>query len=153
MSQKQALKPVLVHHISIQASPETVYQYLTQADLLERWFPKKARTEPTVGGELHYEFLHSGAQHNIEGRYLELVPHQKVVYSWQQPLEKGRQWANLTVTFRLEAQGSGTDLYLEESGFRDDAAHLEFQGERTQGWSFFFTNLKSVLEEGADHRD
>lgn len=152
MTQKQALKPVLVQHIYLEASPERVYQHLTQAHLLERWFPHKVSTDPRVGGQLSYEFLHGEKRHHIEGRYLELVPEQKVVYSWHESLEQARIQTNLTVTFRLEAKGSGTELYLEESGYRDDAAHLEHQGKRIQGWDFFFTNLKSLLEEGKDHR-
>ena len=75
-----------------------------------------------------------------------------MVYSWHESLDQARIQTNLTVTFRLEAKGSGTELYLEESGYRDDAAHLEHQGKRIQGWEFFFTNLKLLLEEGKDHR-
>jgi uncharacterized protein YndB with AHSA1/START domain len=154
LTTQAAAQKTILQHIRIAASAERVYNALTQASELKRWFPPRAESDPRVGGAFRYEFDLPGGLHPIEGKYLALVPHTLVKYSWHEFLDDDDTLlTNLTVTFRLEAHGDHTDVFLEETGFGADTLHETLFGRRQNGWSFFCGNLKSVLEGGPDERD
>src|SRR5262249_49083127 len=92
--------------ITIEASPETVYSFLTQQQYLASWFADVVEAAARPGGRLRG----SGALGTIEGTYLETVPFQKVVFTWGgvQGLASGQT----IVEFLLEPKGSGTLLKL-----------------------------------------
>jgi uncharacterized protein YndB with AHSA1/START domain len=142
----------LKQHIHLNAPVERVYQALTDADQLSRWFPSRVKSDPRLGGELRFEFQKGDHVYVVEGRYLELVPNQLVSYSWVSPLDADAPYMNLTLVFRLEAKGETTDLYLEETGYGEGRLYEEMYEERTGGWQFFFANLAALLEGRPDAR-
>jgi uncharacterized protein YndB with AHSA1/START domain len=143
----------LKQHIRLKAPVERVYAALIQADLLAKWFPTKVTTDPRVGGALHFEFHRGGEAYLVDGKFLELVPNQLVRYSWHSQLDdEGQSLTNLTVTFRLEAVGDETELFLDETGYGTGAAYDELFGSRTDGWTFFTNSLAAMLAGGPDPR-
>jgi uncharacterized protein YndB with AHSA1/START domain len=154
MTQTQTPTRRLLQHIRLKAPAARVYQALTDANELKKWFPHRVSTDPKVGGAWRFEFDMDagGGTHVTDGRYLALVPGKLVRYSWIEELGDGEAYANLTVQWRLEADGEETDLYLEETGFTDDEAHDVLFGRRTKGWSFFMGNLAAYLVGGPDDR-
>jgi len=97
--------------------------------------------------------VRAGGVHVVYGRFLALEPDALVCYNWHEALDDaGSALANLTVVFRLVPDGQETDLYLEESGYREDAAHETLFGRRTNGWGYFMGNLASYVTGGPDLR-
>jgi uncharacterized protein YndB with AHSA1/START domain len=95
--------------------PAKVWRLLTEADLLSGWlmvndirpvvghaFTFKAQPMPGWDGIVHCEVL-------------EVVPHERLRYSWRGGAEGAR--LDSTVTWTLSASATGTRLALEHSGF------------------------------------
>ena len=66
----------LVREIMIDATPETIWPFLTDPDKHVEWLGTVAEIDPRPGGT--YRVL-VGGQHQSAGEYVEVVPHEKVV--------------------------------------------------------------------------
>ena len=123
--------------IEIAADTQTVWQALTNADELARWFPVEARITPGLGGSI---WLSWGG--GTEGT----AP----ITHW----EAGRrlQWTEdrgphkLAVDFYLEARGGTTVVRVVQSGFGDSADWDDEVHMTEGGWSYFVAHLKWYLE-------
>ena len=93
--------------IRIDASPETVFAFLTEATQIKIWLAVLVEADPRPGGMFHAADP-SGL--SIEGTYLEVVPHRRVVFTWGgvEGLAPGQS----TVEFVLEPDRLGTLLRL-----------------------------------------
>lgn len=147
MTQTQALPRRLVQHIRLKAPASRVYAALLDVEQLLKWFPDRATVDARPGGDWAFEFdVAGGGVHKASGKFLELVPDQLVRYSWSDAMDDDeRVFSNLTVTFRLVADGAETDLYLEESGYEEGTLHDELFGNRTNGWGKMLAGLAELL--------
>lgn len=120
-----------------------VFRALTDPAVLDTWWTTSSESDPRAGGAFAYrwEFEDESRNHVQSGAYHAVEDGRSVSYPWAAGGET-------TVTFRLEDAGDGTRLTLEHTGFPDDAG----RDHHDQGWAGFLTNLKSVLEGGADQR-
>ena len=94
----------LVREIMIDATPETIWPYLTEADKHVEWEGTKAELDPRPGGV--YRVLVAG-QFQAAGEFVEVVPKEKVVFTfgWEQegnPITPG----STTVEITLHPEGS-----------------------------------------------
>ena len=126
----------LVMQRRIAAPPPTVFAFLTEKDKLLQWFGVDARLDPRVGGRLRIDVTGGDV---VEGEYLEVTPHERVVFSWgwvdNQEVPPGAS----TVTFDLLADGEGTLLTLTHAHLPDDAAE-----PHAKGWTYFLGRLGAV---------
>lgn len=65
--------------IRIAARPETVFRLLTDPKEYVRWKGKLAELEPRPGGVFRVDFDDKGV---AAGRYVEVVPDRRVVFTW-----------------------------------------------------------------------
>lgn len=148
--------------LDIAATPQKVYDYLTQADLLTQWFPSRAQTEPREGGAYRFEWDScEGGEHCKIGRFLACEPGQRVAYSWYpqgyrldgSPKGPGEDKQPTLVDWRLNGGcAGGTQLSFCHSGWGYGPDwDGQFQGH-TEGWEEYVNNLRSVLELGQDQR-
>src|ERR1700722_8363501 len=74
----------LVREILVNASPATVFEYLTYPDKHIEWNGTQADLDPRPGGI--YRVLMGGV-HQAGGEFVEVVPNEKVVFTfgWDQP--------------------------------------------------------------------
>jgi uncharacterized protein YndB with AHSA1/START domain len=131
----------------INASPREMYEMLTAADQLSRWFPTRSESDPRVGGDYTFTFeskAHPEMNHIRRGTFTELDPGRLVRYNWEVE--------NTDVTFTIAPDGDGSIVSLEHAGWSDDAASDTNVEMHTNGWGFFLQNLKSVAETGVDQR-
>lgn len=98
---------------------ETIWEYLTNFELLSQWTEIKS-FKAVVG----FEFTQkqpAKPKHGWDGmmyhKVLEVVPNEKLSYSFKAGPEKGVITLDTIVTWRLTANGRGTTLELEHSGF------------------------------------
>ena len=87
----------------IDAPPEKVWRGLTDPELLARWWVP-SDIAAVVGHRFHLQMPGYGPQ---PCEVLEVEPHERLVYTF----------ADWTLTWRLVAEGHGTRLLLEHSGF------------------------------------
>lgn len=109
-------------HRVIRTTPEKVYRAFLDADAMSKWLPPYGFTckvhhfEPKVGGTFKMSFTNftTGGSHSFGGRYLELVPNERVRYSdtFDDPNLPGEM--NVTVT--LNKVMCGTEVNIVQEG-------------------------------------
>jgi uncharacterized protein YndB with AHSA1/START domain len=131
----------LVREILIDAPPEAVWPFLTEPDKHVQWEGTVADIDPRPGG--HYRVLVQG-QHQSAGEYLEVVPNEKVVFTfgWDQPgnpITPG----SATVEISLHAEGEKTRVRLVHRDLPEDAV-----ADHTHGWDYYLDRLATVVSGG-----
>jgi uncharacterized protein YndB with AHSA1/START domain len=103
--------------IRIDAAPETVFAFLTDAKMMTAWMAETVAIDLRPGGMFRATDRESGR--TISGTYLEIEPHSKVVFTWGgvNGVEPGQS----TVEFLLEPDGVGTLVRLRHYGLPTEA--------------------------------
>ena len=109
-------------HRVLKSTPEKVYRAFLDADAMCRWLPpygfvgKMHHFEPKVGGIFKMSFTNfgTGSSHSFGGKYLELVPNERLRYTdkFDDPNLPGE----MTVIVQLKAVACGTEIHIEQSG-------------------------------------
>jgi uncharacterized protein YndB with AHSA1/START domain len=123
--------------VRIEASPETVFALLTEPDRMKTWFAELVQADARPGGIFR---ISGPAGVAIEGRYLEVIPHRKVVFTWGgvEGLAPGQS----TVEFLLEPDGEGTLVYLRHYGLPPSSVE-----SHRRGWLYSgLAKLKDAAE-------
>lgn len=127
----------VVKETEIAATPDEVWQALTDARELTRWFPVEARVEPGLGGSI---WLSWGEGAGGEAPITAWEPGRR--FEWTE----SRGPIKLAVDFHLEARGGSTVVRLVQSGFGDGPEWDDEFHMVTGGWAYFMTHLKWYLE-------
>jgi uncharacterized protein YndB with AHSA1/START domain len=109
-------------HRVLAAKPEKVYRAFLDADALARWLPPNGFTahvhhmDAKVGGNFKMSFTNftTAKSHSFGGAYLELVPHERIIYTnkFDDPNLPGE----MRVTATLKKVSVGTELNIEQAG-------------------------------------
>mgnify|MGYP001605624583 CR=1 FL=1 len=112
---------VTLHRV-LRCPPERVYRAFTTPEAMAKWLPPNGFTcqvhqmDVKVGGSFKMSFINfgSGNGHSFGGRYLELVPGQRLRYSdvFDDPNLPGEMMTTVT----LKAVSCGTDLQVVQEG-------------------------------------
>ena len=129
----------------IAATPTAVYYALTNGGAMREWLSDNSQVATRVGGPI---FLYWQDGYFASGEFKELVPDEKVVYSWQ---GKG-DTAVSTVTITLAPTDNGTQVELVHSDIPGGEEAADLRQSLKDGWEASLANLKSVLEIGLDKR-
>lgn len=115
-------------------SPNEIWEYLTQAELIALWLMPN-NFKPISGSEFQFNTKPIPSL-DLDGifycKVLELVPFQKLTYSWKGGAGDGIFSLDTIVEWTLEKQANGTKLLLRHSGFKETNFSI-FTG-MTQGW-------------------
>ncbi|MGH9184210.1 MAG: SRPBCC family protein, partial [Acidimicrobiales bacterium] len=139
---RQTVMADLIREIMIDATPETIWPYLTEPGKHVEWEGTVAELDPRPGGI--YRVLVAG-QHQSAGQYVEVVPMEKVVFTfgWEQdehPIPPG----STTIEITLQREGNKTRLRLVHRGLPADA--VEAHGD---GWGHYLERL-AIRAPGGD---
>ncbi|GJM44515.1 MAG: hypothetical protein DHS20C21_13570 [Gemmatimonadota bacterium] len=121
---------------TLNAPVDRVFTALTSKAAIAKWFGPSDEMKITVhawdckvGGNYRVEFVSpKGDQHIAVGTFREIVPGEKVSYSWAW---EGQPPMDTLVTFRVKADGDRTQLTMTHEGFPDQ----EMCGHHEQGWT------------------
>jgi uncharacterized protein YndB with AHSA1/START domain len=145
MATATTVKPSLTVKRHFNAPPAKVFAAWTDPEKVKRWMGPgeiktvRAENDLHVGGRYYIGMLTpTGEAHDVSGVYREIVPNQKLVYSWAWKSTPERE-SLVTVTFKEE--GGGTLLTLTHEQFFDEAARDSHEG----GWSGAFVKLEKYL--------
>jgi uncharacterized protein YndB with AHSA1/START domain len=132
----------LVREIMIDATPETIWPFLTEPGRHVEWMGTVADIDPRPGGV--YRVL-VGGENQSAGEYVEVVPMQKLVFTfgWEKtgnPITPG----STTVEITLHPEGDKTRVRLVHRGLPDDAVN-----DHIRGWDHYLSRV-AVAATGGD---
>jgi len=112
--------------------PDKVWRALTQPQLLEEWL-MKSDFQPVVDHRFRFR-ADWGA---VDCRVLAVEPGKTLSYTW------AAYGLETVVTWTLTPASGGTDLRMEQSGFRPDQPQY-YEGAKG-GWQRFLAALEQLL--------
>ena len=131
-------------------SREVVWKTLTTPELMGRWLMMPTGFEPVKGKHFTFKTTPAGPwDGTIELEVLDVVPNERLVYSWQGGHESNKEYGSrleTVVTWTLSKVAGGTRLHLEHAGFRtpkNDAAFNKMSG----GWSTVVQRIGAIAGE------
>ena len=129
--------------IEIAASPETVWELLTDQNEATRWMGQTAAFDLRPGGGYRVEVVPG---HTASGEFVEIDPPRRLVYTWG--WEEGSVDAvppgSTTVEFELVPSPAGTLLRFHHRDLPGD----ESASSHTHGWDHYFARLQLVAGGG-----
>ena len=109
-------------HRVLRSTPERVYRAFVEPDALAKWLPPHGFTakvhsmDPTVGGTYQMSFTNftTGHGHSFGGKYVELVPHQRIRYTnrFDDPNLPGE----MLTTVSIAVVSVGVELNITQDG-------------------------------------
>jgi uncharacterized protein YndB with AHSA1/START domain len=136
----------VVRQIAIDASPETVWQFLVDPEKATRWMGMTATFDPRPGGIYRVEVIPG---HTARGEFVELDPPNRLVQTWGwEPDENGARSVppgSSTIEIELVPEGAGTLLKFTHRDL-PDAANAE---SHSHGWDHYFARL-AIAATGGD---
>ncbi len=109
-------------HRVIRTTPEKLYRAFLEADALAKWLPpygftcKVHHLDAKAGGTFKMSFTNfgTGTGHSFGGKYLELVPNQRLRYTDQ--FDDPNLPGEMQVTVDLKKVSVGTELNIVQEG-------------------------------------
>lgn len=127
---------------------EKVWDYLTKPELIAMWLMEND-FQPIVGHKFQFKakpIFKLKFDGNIFCEVLEVVPHERLTYSWKGGTDPENPRLNSIVTWTLTTKDNGTELKLEHKGFegmKNYAAYL-IMGK---GWQKIAKRFLTMLNE------
>jgi uncharacterized protein YndB with AHSA1/START domain len=146
-SPRADVKPSVTLKRRLHAPAEKVYAAWTQPAQLAHWFgPSQtiagsvhAEMDVRVGGRFRVSFKTENSEHHeVGGVYREVVPNEKLVFSWAWHTTPERE---SLVTVLIRSEGDGAMLTLTHEQFFDEAAR---DGHK-RGWTGTLDKLERYL--------
>ncbi len=133
--------PDILHELTIEGSPDQLYQALTEKASLAAWWTTDTKSAvPEVGTVSEFHFHNPDAVFKMEVSQLE--PGKKVYWN---ALQGPPDWQGTRVTWDLEAVDNGTKVLF---GHRDYASYGGSYASVSYAWAWFMTSLKNYIEKG-----
>lgn len=127
------------HNVLISASPESIYNALTEPKELDKWWTVKSSGKC---GLLEYYQFYFSDDYDWTAQISLLRPNEEVNY---QMIEADKDWTGTILRFRLEECGKGALLIFEHSNWLEDNAHFR---RTSYCWALYLRCLKNLLEKG-----
>jgi uncharacterized protein YndB with AHSA1/START domain len=146
-------KLIISNTIALDAAPEKVWAILTQPEWVKQYmFGCDLLTDWQIGGPFIFRSEYEGKQIDaVVGKLVEIVPHQKLVYTTFDPNSgyKDEPWNYLTVVYTLEEKNGGTVLTIEQGDFsgveNGEARYNDAYGQG--GWSGVLDQIAGLLKK------
>ncbi|WP_058043060.1 ArsR/SmtB family transcription factor [Streptomyces roseifaciens] len=137
-------KPEFVYTTYIHATPEKVWDALTDADATAAYWGHSNVSDWQVGSSWEHVRIDGSGVADVVGTVVESDPPKRLVTTWAGPDEE-RPDGPSKVTFDIKALGDVVRLTVTHENLRDEAEKRLAAG----GWSTVLSNLKTYLETGS----
>jgi uncharacterized protein YndB with AHSA1/START domain len=129
-------------HRVLRATPERVYRAFLNPDAMAKWLPPNGFTckvhhmDAKAGGTYKMSFTNfsSGTSHSFGGKYVELVPNERLRYT--DAFDDPKMPGEMMTTIVLKKVSVGTELNVTQEGVPDaipaEACYLGWQESLTQ---------------------
>jgi uncharacterized protein YndB with AHSA1/START domain len=132
--------------IHVDASPATVFQYFVDPERLCRWQGASADLDPRPGGVYRVNVVGDNV---ALGTYVDVVPDERVVFTWGWEGNDGLPPGTTTVEVTLAPDGDGTLVQLRHYDLPTDEA----AASHTEGWTHYLARLRIAAPGGDPGRD
>jgi uncharacterized protein YndB with AHSA1/START domain len=130
-------------------APEVVWKTLTRAELISRWLMPND-FELAIGKRFTFQTKPMGGWDGVvHCEILEIVPRERLVYSWKGGSDDNAQYGSrldTIVTWTLAPVDGGTRLRLVHSGFRSPGNDFAFDA-MSGGWGRIMHSIAKVAAE------
>lgn len=139
-------RPKQVYQMFIKATPERVWEAMTNPEFTTRYFGG-----PRVSSDLNlgspFNYLSPEGKIVVEGEVVESDPPRRLVHTWRSLWDDAvSQDSASRVTWELSPRGDGvTCLTVVHDHFDGETATYK---QTSGGWSWVLSNLKTLLETG-----
>ncbi len=140
-----AARPSLTLKRWLSAPPAKVYAAWTDPQKLTRWWAPegatilRAEADARIGGRFRIVMrAPDGEEHDVSGAYREVVPNEKLVFTWAWRSTPERE---SLVTVLIRPDGEGTSLTLTHERFFDEPA----RDRHREGWTLVLDTLERTL--------
>lgn len=106
----------------------TVWEFLTRQELIQEWLMEN-NFQPVVGHKFQFHTrpkIKMGFDGHIYCEVLEVLPMQRLSYSWRGGPGNGKITLDSVVTWTLTPSANGTTLILEHKGFKGLRNYLPY---------------------------
>lgn len=141
------IEPSLTLKRRIKAAPAAVYAAWTDPEKIVKWFGpdagpvEHADLDVRVGGSYTVIFrTEDGEQHHVSGVYRDVVPNEKLVFTWAWRSTPERE---SLVTVLIKPNGAGSLLTFHHEKFFDDKA----RDDHLYGWTGCLDKLVGFFAE------
>jgi uncharacterized protein YndB with AHSA1/START domain len=124
-------------------SPQEVWEYLTQPELIEQWL-MKTDFKPTAGHKFRFTFVpKEGSNYAgvVDCKVLEVNPFTDLSYTWNGSTKDGSRTFNSKVLWKLVPKDNGTELQLSHNGFM----MMEDILNHSNGWDSCLNKMNGLL--------
>lgn len=118
-------EPPIVESVWIDAAPDRVFPFFTDPARLTQWLGHAAELDPVPGGRFAVDINHRV----VRGRYLDLQPPHRVVFTWGDAGSAELPPGSTRVEVDLEAADGGTSVTLRHHGL---TRHQ--RADHSRGW-------------------
>jgi uncharacterized protein YndB with AHSA1/START domain len=132
--------------LSIDASPETVWEFLVDPEKLMRWKGINTDLDPQPGGSFRCEVIPG---HTARGEYVELDKPNRLVFTWGWDGSADVPPGSSTVVIELATDGKGTSLRFVHK----DLPSAEAVASHTHGWDHYLPRLEIAAGGGNPGED
>ena len=142
MTETFTTRAVIVERL-LPHEPEKVWRALTQSHLLGEWLMKND-FQPVVGHRFNFRATPIPHWNGVtDCEVLEVEPHSRLAYSWNASGDEAANGLKTVVTWTLTPVAGGTQLRMEQSGFRSNET-ANYQGAK-YGWQRYLAALKNIV--------
>jgi uncharacterized protein YndB with AHSA1/START domain len=133
--------------LHIDASPEVVFEVLSNPEHIRDWWSAETDFEPVAGTTSRFTWTdrNTGRAESTPFTVVEVDPPRRFSFRWTHEDVVAVQGNSLLVTFVLVPSGEGTTVRFSETGYRErgwEAAVLQAQyNQHRQGWDFYLPRL------------
>ena len=132
--------------LAIDASPETVWEFLVDPEKLMRWKGINADLETQPGGIFRCEVIPG---HIARGEYVEIDKPNKLVFTWGWDGSEDVPPGSSTIVIELATDGDGTSLRFVHK----DLPSAEAIASHAHGWDHYLPRLEVAAAGGNPGED
>jgi uncharacterized protein YndB with AHSA1/START domain len=132
--------------LAIDASPETVWEFLVDPEKLMRWKGINADLETQPGGIFRCEVIPG---HIARGEYIEIDKPNKLVFTWGWDGSEDVPPGSSTIEIELASDGDGTSLRFVHR----DLPNAEAIASHAHGWDHYLPRLETAAGGGDPGED
>jgi uncharacterized protein YndB with AHSA1/START domain len=123
--------------VYVAAEPARVFAYFTEAEAMIRWMGDHARLEPLPGGVFAVDIGGTA----IRGRYLEVEPPHRLLFTWGHAGSELLPPGSSTVEVILRPERGGTHVELTHRDLPEEEA-----SRHEAGWRHFLARLAAAVD-------
>ena len=132
--------------LAIDASPETVWEFLVDPEKLMRWKGINADLETQPGGIFRCEVIPG---HIARGEYIEIDKPNKLVFTWGWDGSEDVPPGSSTIEIELASDGDRTSLRFVHK----DLPNAEAIASHAHGWDHYLPRLETAARGGDPGED